>query len=718
MDAILQNLKTYYNNNINNNIYNNIYNLIKDFIKDNNNQILLDFFNKLILLLIDTDYNLIIKDKEEISNIIKDIASKNVIFNMYIIYDEHQSDFFQEVKNYNVRGLLIDIISEYYHIDKSNFEIFSKIPARDLFDAIISNEFLIRDDNRLMYLKYNSKFLKNTFPHIDDKTLINIPFYNNTFTQSNFTQSNFTQSLFIKMMNYYSYNNNYEYNNIKNVLKHQLGLFKNSNVEFKSNELKNLINNKSQIEILKNFNRNTVIKKAFLINLSIIKAYIIDILIENNIVKDLDLFKDLKFIKAQLYGDVIGQLKYFSSFLRKNYPNENDENLKLYNWNEVYSYIDKHIKFAFFENEDNYIKSIINNLTFWHTEHYLSIFKNAPEALKSYSHFFINNSDINQILKKFDSNLTFIDNKSKFIINDSQYLVMKDYEDSKEFKNYINDYDKLLSISPTISYKTREMCIDWLVGIYKKYQYVDYNICNVDICPKITKKQQLLDDVFLPSKNIRLNRSLDTLYITICLLDKYLYYKNKEISLSDIKIIILTCFSLASKYYDFPIFLSTMVNELNRNNNTIPNKEDNKKTLVIMNDIEIDILNMFNYSIYIPTILYFANIYMENINIYISEEDIKLLYYMLELTLQYSQFIKFKFSIIAISAIYLIVKNNKNTVDSLFTISDTTFDNFEIKNCINFLLQIVKLDIKSSTKQNIRLRYINEYNILKNRDLN
>ena len=89
---------------------------------------------------------------------------------------------------------------------------------------------------------------------------------------------------------------------------------------------------------------------------------------------------------------------------------------------------------------------------------------------------------------------------------------------------------------------------------------------------------------------------------------------------------------------------------------------------------------------------------------------------MLELTLQYSQFIKFKFSIIAISAIYLIVKNNKNTVDSLFTISDTTFDNFEIKNCINFLLQIVKLDIKSSTKQNIRLRYINEYNILKNRD--
>ena len=432
MDIILQNLQIYYSNNKNNS--NNNYNIIKDFIKEHNNQILLDFFNKLILLLIDTDYNLIIKDKEEISNIIRDIASKNVIFNMYIIYDEHQSDFFQEVKNYNVRGLLIDIISEYYDIDKSNFEIFSKIPAKDLFDSIISNEFLIRDDNRLMYLKYNSKFLKNTFPHIDDKTLINVPFYNNTFTQSNFTQSNFTQSLFIKMMNYYSYNNNYEYNNIKNVLKHQLGLFKNSNVEFKSNELKNLINNKSQIEILKNFNRNTVIKKAFLINLSIIKAYIIDILIENNIVKDLDLFKDFKFIKAQLYGDVIGQLKYFSSFLRKNYPNENDENLKLYNWNEVYSYIDKHIKFAFFENEDNYIKSIINNLTFWHTEHYLSIFKNAPEALKSYSQFFINNSDINQILKKFDSNLKFIDNKSKFIINDSQYLVMKDYENSKEFE--------------------------------------------------------------------------------------------------------------------------------------------------------------------------------------------------------------------------------------------------------------------------------------------
>jgi hypothetical protein len=710
MDIILKNLQIYYSNNSNNN-----YNIIKDFIKENNNQILIDFFNKLILLLINIDYNLIVKDKEEISNIIKDIASKNIIFNVNSIFDEQTQDFFEEVKTYNVRGLLLDIITENYNIDKNDFEIFDKIPAKDLFNSIVSNQFLIRDDIRLIYFKYNSKFLKNTFPHVEDENLTtnNTPssLINSAHSfikskqKSSVNSVNFAQSIFNRFINYYSMNNNYDYINIKNVLKHKLSLFKNCDVQFTSNELSTLINNQSQIDILNTYNRNPIIKKSILIKLSIIKAYIIDILIEDNILLEYDLFKKLFkayiYIKSHLYGDVNGQIKYFSSFLRKNYPNENDENLRLKNWNDVYSNIDKHIKVSFFENEDNYIRAIINNLTFWHTEHYLSIFKNAPEALKSYSEYFINNSDINEILKKFDNNLTIINNKSKFIINDSQYLVMKKYEDTSEYKKYIDEYTNLLNTSSNISFKKREMCINWMVHIHKKYIKMIYEVpVHVN---SIGKK------VF---KKIEDEKSMNSLYLAILYLDKYFFYK-RNVDISDFKIIALTCLFLASIYEDdYPLEKRSLIRELNLGANYEKEKIFSKK----MSSLELVILNIFDYAIYIPTILYFTNIYMENINIYISEENIKLLYYMLELTLQYSQFIRFKFSIIAISAMYLIIKNNKNTVDSLFTISDTTFDDKQIKNCIFFIKQIVKFDIKSNENQEIRQKYKNEYEILKNKD--
>ena len=711
MDIILQNLQIYYSNNKNNS--NNNYNIIKDFIKENNNQILIDFFNKLILLLINIDYNLIIKDKEEISNIIKDIASKNVIFNVNSIFDEQTQDFFEEVKTYNVRGLLLDIITENYDIDKNDFEIFDKIPAKDLFNSIISNEFLIIDDIRLMYFKYNSQFLKNTFPHIDDENLTT----NTTPSAHPFIKSkqkssvnlvnfvNFAQSIFNRFINYYSMNNNYDYINIKNVLKHKLSLFKNCTVQFTSNELSILINNQSQIDILNIYNRNPLIKKSLMIKLSIIKAYIIDILIEDNILLEQDLFKKLFkgfiYIKAQLYGDVIGQIKYFSSFVSENYSNENDENLNFKNWNDVYSNIDKHIKVSFFENEDNYIRAIINNLTFWHTEHYLSIFNNAPEALKSYSNYFINNRDINEILKKFDNNLTLIDNKSKFIINDSQYLVMKKYEDTEEYKKYIDEYTNLLNTSSNISSNSREMCINWMVHIHKKYIKIIQEVpVHVDSIGK-----QLF-------KNIEDEKSMNSLYLAILYLDKYFFHK-RTVDISDFKIIALTCLFLASIYEDdYPLEKRSLIRELNLGANYEKEKIFYKK----MSSLELVILDIFNYAIYIPTILYFTNIYMENINIYISEENIKLLYYMLELTLQYSQFIRFKFSIIAISAMYLIIKNNKNTVDSLFTISDTTFDDEQIKNCIFLIKQIVKFDIKSNENREIRQKYKNEYEILKNKD--
>jgi hypothetical protein len=709
MDIILQNLKIYYSNNSNNN-----YKIIKDFIKDNNNQILLDFLNKLILLLINIDYNLIIKDKEEISDIIKDIAFKNVIFNVNSIFDEQTQDFFEEVKTYNVRGLLLDIIIEYYDIDKNDFEIFDKIPAKDLFNSIVSNEFIIRDDIRLMYFKYNSKFLKNTFHHIDDENLTTNtkppPFINfrqktsgNSGNFGNF--GNFSQSIFNRFINYYSMNNNYDYINIKNVLKHKLSLFKNCNVQFTSNELSILINNQSQIDILNTYNRNPFIKKSLMIKLSIIKAYIIDILIEDNILSEYDLFKKLFkgyiYIKAQLYGDVNGQIKYFSSFLSKNYSNENDENFNLKNWHDIYSNIDKHIKTVFFENEDNYIRAIINNLTFWHTEHYLSIFNNAPEALKYYSEYFINNNDINEILKKFDNNLTIIDNKSKFIINDSQYLVMKKYEDTSEYKKYIDEYTNLLNTSSNISSNNREMCINWMVHIHKKYIKMIYEVpVHVN---SIGKK------VF---KKIEDEKSMNSLYLAILYLDKYFFHK-RNVDISDFKIIALTCLYIASIYEDdYPLEKKSLIRELKLGANYEKEKIFYKK----MSSLELVILDIFNYAIYIPTILYFTNIYMENINIYISEENIKLLYYMLELTLQYSQFIRFKFSIIAISAMYLIIKNNKNTVDSLFTISGTTFDDEQIKNCIFFLKQIVKFDIKSNENREIRQKYKNEYEILKNTD--
>ena len=646
---------------------NNIINNIIKFINENDENILSELLNEIIIIILNGKYQNIKNDSQNISKIISTFAHKNIEFDIGNIFDSKYDCFFKEVENYNIRGLIFDIIAEHYNIDDYEFlNIFQTLPAKNIFDSIIYPNISILDINRLMYLKYNSNYLRSNFKHVDD----NLDKYINI------------NKIFNDFLKYYSKFVDYNYCEIKNILKHQLNLFKNCNIKFTITELKILINEDYGINILRNINRNPIIKKSNLIKLSIIKAYILDILIEDNIVElNTTIFNFMSNIKADLYGDCYGQLKYFSLYLQTKF-NINDENLNLKNYDIMYENIYDKLNYIFFENGDKNIKLVIEDLLFWHTNFFLSktqkdlsktqkdLSKEYQKIYDAYSKFFLNNSTIIKLFKNYDNKLDIVSNLDNFKITNNTFAIMKTYENTDNFIQKIPQYLQKLKKLPI----NREKLIDTLIYYHGKFNYI----------------------------------SLNTLYLAVNLLDKYV----SKTDISDtynLKVINITCFVLASKYEDdYVVKYSKMVNKFK-----LVEDKDFKDFFNNCFEYERDILEKLYQALYLPTSYYFVDVFTESINLILSEQDLNSILYITELSLQYQEFLSFKYSMIAMCAIYLIVKSNQNMVDLLTTLTDIKITDVNFKKCITLFKSKLSIDIKTLEFKRIRSKYYSEYQLLK-----
>jgi hypothetical protein len=660
----------------------NIIYKITNFIKENDEIILTEFLNEIIEIMLNGKYQNVKNDSVNISEMIFKFAEKQIPFDIDSIFDVKNDCFFKEIENYNIRGLLFDIIAKHYYIDEYDFlKIFQTLPAKNIRDSIVYPNISISDINRLMYFKYNSKYLQSNFKHDDDnldkKTYINV------------------NGIFNDFLKYYSKLFDYNYWEIKDILKHQLNLFKNCNIKFTINEFKILINEDYAIEILRNNKRNPIIKKSNLIKLSIIKAYFLDILIEDNITEiNKNIFTFMSNIKAQLYGDCYGQLKYFSLYLRKIF-NINDENLKLNNYDIMYENIYDKVNYIFFEHGDKNIKVVIDDLLFWHTEFFLSqlskdlskdlsqdlskdLSKDLSQDLSqdykkiydAYSKHFLHNSTIIQLFKNYDNNINIVSNAKNFKITNNTFALMKNYENNDNFTQKTPQYfQKLKKLSID-----REKLVDTISYYHGKFNYI----------------------------------SLNTLYLAVNFLDKYLY-KSNILDKYDLKIVNITCFILASKYEDdYNVEYSKLLMGLR-----LVEDENFKDVYNKCLEFERDIFEKLDYTLYLPTTYYFYDVFTENINIILYEQELNMILYIIELSLQYQEFLSFKYSMIAISAIYLIVKSNENMVDLLTTLSDININDVNFKKCINLLTSKLSLDIKNLEFTRIRNKYYDEYELLK-----
>ena len=689
MDELLNKFKSCYSIGKNNKINKvSLFDEINSFISDNQSEILENFLNEIILMVCKgLNYELLLTDKDLLSSVIERISMKNIKFNITPIFNPlfdkskeyHQKgfskntdiNFFTDIKTYHSRALILDIISDYYNLNTEYLNIFNKIPSHYITTSIFNLDTFNIDIIHLLHLKSLSKFLYTTFPHIGD---INI----NTYIPIN------NQIIFSDLIKYYSNSSNLSnnYSTIKNIIEKQLSLFINCGIKFNTEDFNILLNKNSNILIP----NHSSIKKSNLISSSIFKSYIIDTLFKYGLTQ-ITIFNGFSCIKAQLYGDKFGQLKYFSKALTNKFKNSNDELNNTTSWEIMYEDLNAKIKWIYFDNGDKNIKNILSNLTYWHTEYFLNIISNPKLSLDNYVKYFLINPEINNLYHQYDDSIPLnitIDNN--ILIKDNSYIYMKTL-DNNDFKSYI----KILKESNLFNDVYREYIVDFLVNIFSKFK-AEYT-------------------------------SLNTLYLSVLIFDSYISKKYIDIidqtNISNLKLIAYTSIVLASKYEDdHPITMSVFPKFIKNINSYVSNSIFIKHTNEKLKEFEYDIISVFNYSFYIPTILYFANYYMDNINLIINDDQYRLIYYILELSLQYTEFLNFTFNLITVCAIYFIIKDNDLTIRYLLNLSGVIIDNPDFIQCMDLFREKLSIDILNVDYHNIRNNYFVEYNILKSNESN
>lgn len=122
-------------------------------------------FNGFIYALVD-GYKYAYLMKEDMYHIFKIFINKGAKPNLSLLFNPNYSyinkiKFLEdEIVNYNVRGMIIDILSEIIKLDVTRYGNWKSIKSLNLYSIINSKSNIDYETGRLMILKYNSKYLQ------------------------------------------------------------------------------------------------------------------------------------------------------------------------------------------------------------------------------------------------------------------------------------------------------------------------------------------------------------------------------------------------------------------------------------------------------------------------------------------------------------------------------------------------------------------------------
>lgn len=208
-------------------------------------------------------------------------------------------------------------------------------------------------------------------------------------------------------------------------------------------------------------------------------------------------------------------------------------------------------------------------------------------------------------------------------------------------------------IQESINEKMRNILVDWLVEVHKKFKLVE-----------------------------------ETLFLTVNILDRYL--EKNQVIRENLQLIGVSSMLIASKYEEiYPPEIKDFVYIT-----------DNAYTIQQVLDTEILILRCLNFNVTTPSAFRFLEQYSK-----ISDFDEFALHfarYLIELSLVDYKFLKYKPSNIAASAIYLTQKALKNPSKSLK--SSTTSTDVEIRTCAKDLLGLFQ-KAETCTLQAVKKKY-------------
>lgn len=180
----------------------------------------------------------------------------------------------------------------------------------------------------------------------------------------------------------------------------------------------------------------------------------------------------------------------------------------------------------------------------------------------------------------------------------------------------------------------------------------------------ITRSNIFEDQIFINSKMFKIlidwiveihgvfNHSLETLYLTVHLIKEYIA-KVKNIRISKLQLLGITCYFIASKYEE----------EFCVNTNKLVHLTDNAYTKIEIYEFETEVLSALNFDIKIPTTYFFLRRYLQAAKF--SRRNMLLAIYISERLLQEAAFHKYLPSELAAACIYLsqkilLVKNWSN----------------------------------------------------------
>ncbi|OMJ95919.1 hypothetical protein SteCoe_652 [Stentor coeruleus] len=208
-------------------------------------------------------------------------------------------------------------------------------------------------------------------------------------------------------------------------------------------------------------------------------------------------------------------------------------------------------------------------------------------------------------------------------------------------------------IQESINEKMRNILVDWLVEVHKKFKLVE-----------------------------------ETLFLTVNIIDRYL--EKTQVVRENLQLVGVSSMLIASKYEDiYPPEIKDFVNIT-----------DDTYTAQQVLETEILILRCLNFNITTPSALRFLEQYAK-----MSEFDelaLNFSRYLIELSLVEYKFLKYKPSNISASAIYLTQKALKNPSKSLKSL--TTSTDIEIRTCAKDLITLFQ-KAETCTLQAVKKKY-------------